>query len=74
MFAMELAKFPPPKPWWVRLRESIADTFYGIFDAIASIPFPRLSAGHSLVTASRVIGWMVPRFAVEPIGLDLRPV
>jgi len=51
----KLDQFPPPKPWWVRIRESIADAFYGIFDAIASIPFPRLSAGHILLTSILVI-------------------
>lgn len=45
----KLDKFPPPKPWLVRLWESIADMFYGIYDLIAGIPFPRLSAGHILL-------------------------
>ena len=51
----KLDRFPPPKPWYVRFRESIADMFYGIYDAIASIPFPRLSAGHILLTSILVI-------------------
>ncbi len=44
----KLDTFPPPKPWYVRLRESIAE-------AIAGIPFPRLSAGHILLTSILVI-------------------
>lgn len=51
----KLDTFPPPKPWPVRVRESVADMFYGIYDAIASIPFPRLSAGHILLASILVI-------------------
>jgi hypothetical protein len=51
----KLDTFPPPKPWYVRLRESIADAIYGVIDAISSIPFPRLSAGHVLLISILVI-------------------
>ncbi len=56
-----LDRFPPPKPWHVRLRDSIADAIVGIFDAFASIPFPRLSAGHVLLVSIlvMVLGFLV---------------
>ncbi len=56
-----LDRFPPPKPWHVRLRDSIADGIVGVFDAFASIPFPRLSAGHVLLISIlvMVLGFLV---------------
>lgn len=56
-----LDRFPPPKPWHLRLRESIASAIVGVFDAFASIPFPRLSAGHVLLISIlvMVLGFLV---------------
>lgn len=50
-----LDRFPPPKPWHVRFRDSIANAIVGVFDAFASIPFPKLSAGHVLLISILVI-------------------
>ena len=50
-----LDKFPPPKPWHVRLRDSIADGIVGVLDAFASIPFPRLSAAHVVLISILVM-------------------
>ena len=50
-----LDKFPPPKPWHVRLRDSIADGIVGVIAAFSSIPFPRLSAGHVVLISILVM-------------------
>lgn len=46
-----LDTFPPPKPWHVRLRHSIADRFDDLRDAIARVPFPRLNSGYVVLAA-----------------------
>lgn len=51
----KLDTFPPPKPWHVRLRESIGDAVGSVFEALGRIPFPRLNPGHVVLIAIAVI-------------------
>lgn len=61
-----LDTFPPPKPWHVRLRESIADAFGRVFDAIASIPFPRVNTGYVVLGA--IIAAVMAFFLYDELG------
>lgn len=51
----KLDTFPPKRPFWVRVRRAISGFFRDIGQAVSSIPFPRLSAGHVLLIAIAVI-------------------
>lgn len=46
-----LDTFPPPKPWHVRVRESIGDAFGSVGDAVRRIPFPRVNLGYVVLGA-----------------------
>ena len=46
-------------PFWTRVRHKIRDFFRGIRDALSSIPFPSLSAGHLLLLSVAVIVFIV---------------
>lgn len=49
-----LDTFPPPKPWHVRLRQSIGDRIGAVGDAISSIPLPRINPGYMVLIAIAV--------------------
>lgn len=49
-----LDTFPPPKPWHVRLRESVGDAISGALDAVGRIPFPRINPGYMVLIAIAV--------------------
>jgi hypothetical protein len=51
----KLDTFPPKRPFWTRVRDRIGGFFQEIGNALSSIPFPRLSAGHVLLIAIAVI-------------------
>jgi hypothetical protein len=51
----KLDTFPPKRPFWARVRNRINGFFRDIGQAVSSIPFPRLSAGHVLLIAIAVI-------------------
>jgi hypothetical protein len=46
-----LDTFPPPKPWYVRVRESVANTLRGVVEALGRIPVPRLNTGYVALAA-----------------------
>jgi hypothetical protein len=51
----KLDTFPPKRPFWARVRNRISGFFRDIGQAVSSMPFPRLSAGHVLLIAIAVI-------------------
>jgi hypothetical protein len=61
----KLETFPPKRPLRRRVSNRIGSFFRGIGDAIRSIPFPNLSAGHLLLLA---IGAIVFFYVFEPGG------
>lgn len=62
----KLDTFPPPKPWHVRLRESISNAIGSVFDAIGRIPLPRINPGHMVLIAIAVI--VMAYFLYDDLG------
>lgn len=50
-----LDTFPPPKPWYVRLRESIGRSIGDAFEAVGRMPFLRANAGYLAVISIIVL-------------------
>lgn len=49
-----LDTFPPPKPWHVRLRDSVGNAVGGALDAIGRLPIPRVNPGYMVLIAIAV--------------------
>jgi hypothetical protein len=64
----KLETFPPKKSFPARVRDGISGFLRGIGDALSSIPWPRLSAGHLLLVA---IAAIVIFYLLEPGGADV---
>src|SRR3989442_2642867 len=63
-----LDTFPPPRPRWVRARDTVGDAIRRLGRSITGIPFPHLSAGHVLLIA---IGIIVIGYLALPEGSGL---
>ena len=64
----KLDTFPPKRPFWTRVRDSVRGFIRGLGDAASSVPLPRLTAGHLLLIA---IAAIVIFYLAEPGGADV---
>ncbi len=51
----QIDQFPPKRSRWSRIRRRVANAVGGVGEAIASVPWPRISMGQVLLIAIAVI-------------------
>ncbi len=51
----KIERFPPKRPFWVRVRRRVSRFFSGIGDGLSDIPRPRVSVGQILLIGIALI-------------------